>query len=219
MITASLRIRLPDDAWVADVSQSFPETTFRLLSGIRTGETAVELGELVGPEPRAAAERVAAHSSIVTYERLEVTDDRSLAKYETTDTALYGFIEASSLPPEFPIVVRNGWYELDFTGTREKLDRLRDALDARDSRYELQSLVETGTATDLLTDRQRTVLETAVRNGYFDVPRGCTLTDLGATLEVDKSTVSETLRRAERRILLQALTGADDRLTDSSRPG
>lgn len=207
MITASLRIQLPDDTWIATVSQAFPTATFRLLAGVKTGETAAELGEVITDKRREISEAIQTHPSIVSYQKLETTEDRSLAKYETTDTALYEFIKASSLPPEFPIVVRNGWYELDFTGTRSEFERLRNGLDETDRAYELQSVVETADTTDLLTARQREVLETAFRDGYFDVPRGCTLEDLATKLDIDKSTASGILRRGENRILTQVLTG------------
>ena len=210
MITASFRLQLPEDAWVAQLSQSYPEATFRLLSGVRTGETAVELGEIRADDPAAVTEAVAAHPSILDHERLEVTDDRSLSKYETTDTDLYAFVEDSSLPPEFPVVVRNGWYELDFTGTRAEFDRFQAGLEALEIPYDLLSILEGDGWEDLLTPRQREVLEAAVRNGYFEVPRECTLADLAEDLEVDKSTASGVLRRGEARIVTWFLTGADD---------
>ncbi|WP_255190899.1 helix-turn-helix domain-containing protein [Natronobeatus ordinarius] len=216
MITASLRIQLPEDVWMADVSRAFPDATFRLLTGVRTGESAVELGEVVAEEPREISERIAAHPSVIAYQRLELADDRSLAKYETTDTRLYAFVEASSLPPEFPIVVEDGWYELDFTGTRAQFDRLRAALEQVPRPYELQSLVETDETADLLTDRQREVLEAALREGYFEVPRECTLEELADDLGIDKSTASGILRRGERRVLAHVLTGVrGERLRES----
>lgn len=211
MITAALRVRLPDDAWVATVSRSFPDATFRLLSGVRTGKTAVELGEIVADEPARVSEAVAAHPSVVDYQRLEATDERLLAKYETTDTELYAFLERSSLPPEFPVVVRGGWFELDFTGTREEFNRLRTGLEATDRPYELESLVEREETERLLTRRQREVLEAAVREGYFEVPRDCTLEDLASDLDADTSTISGVVRRAENRVLTWFLTGADER--------
>lgn len=208
MITASVRIRLPAEAWVASVSQTFPDATFRLLAGIQTGDTAVELGEVVAESPEEISETIAAHPSIVDYERLEVADDRSLSKYETTDTGLYEFIGDTSLPPEFPIVVENGWYVLEFTGTRAAFDGLREALEEIGRRYELLSIVETPETATLLTDRQREVLEAALRNGYFAVPRECTLEELAAELGIDKSTASGILRRGEHRIVNHVLTGA-----------
>ncbi|ELZ18450.1 Bacterio-opsin activator HTH domain-containing protein [Haloterrigena salina JCM 13891] len=213
MITASLRIRLPEDAWVAEVSRSFPSATFRLLSGVRTGDRAVELGEVVAENPREVSGAIATHPSIEAHERLAVTDDRSLSKYETTETALYEFVESASLPPEFPIVVRAGWYELDFTGTRDEFDGLRAMLEDATLRYELQSLVEADETATLLTDRQRATLEAALREGYFEVPRECTLDTVAGTLGVDESTASGVLRRGQAKLVKWHLTGADgDRL-------
>jgi len=212
MITASVWIELPPEYYIAEVSRSFPNATFRLLSGVRTGERAVELGEVVADQPQAAGEAILEHPAVGAYEQLELTAERSLAKYETTQTGLYEFIEDSSLPPEFPIEAEDGWYKLDFTGTREEFDRLRTGLEGMDRRYELHSLVEseeTETET-LLTSRQREVLDTAMRAGYFEVPRECTLAELAARLGIDKSTASTILRRGENRILNWFLTGVHE---------
>ena len=206
MIQARFRVRLPPDTWVAEVSRAASEATFELLSGIRTGERAVELGEVRAPDPVAVGERVADHPAVTAYERLEATDERSLAKYETTDTALYEFLEATDLPPEFPLVVRDGWYEFDLTGTREEFDRLRTALDDGGHDYELLSIVEIAESEDLLTDRQRELLDAALRLGYFEVPRSCTLAELADCVGVDKSTASRVLRRGEARVLASYLT-------------
>lgn len=210
MITASLRIELPEGYWVAEVSREFPDATFRLLSGVRTDNTAVELGEVVAEEPREAADAVAEHPHIVDYQRLELTDDRSLSKYETTDTGLYDFVEDTSLPPEFPVVVRDGWYEIDFTGTREEFDAFRAGVEASGFEHELVSLVESGgnVNEELLTERQREVLEAAMREGYFEVPRESSLEEVADELGVDKSTASGVLRRGEARVLKKFLTGA-----------
>ena len=209
MITASLRIELPEGYWVSEVSREFPDATFRLLSGVRTDNTAVELGEAVAEKPRAVSEAIAEHPHTVEYQRLELTDDRSLAKYETTDTGLYGFIEDTSLPPEFPVVVRNGWYEIDFTGTREEFDAFRAGVGASGFEHELVSLVESGENVneDLLTERQREVLEAAMREGYFEVPRESSLEEVADELGIDKSTASGVLRRGEARVLKKFLTG------------
>lgn len=201
MITATLRIELTDGLWVADVSQSFPEATFRLLSGVRTGNTAVELGEVRTKEPARVSNEIASHPAVLEHTQLSQTSTRAVAKYETTDTGLYEFVENETLPPEFPIVVQNGWYELDFTGRRARFEALRDGLERADRTYELQSLLTTTDRSEILTDRQQTVLETATRMGYFEVPRKCTLKEVASTLEVDKSTASETVRRAQARVI------------------
>lgn len=209
MIAARFEIRLPEDTWIADVSRAAPDATFRLLSGVRAGETAIELGETVAHDPAPIGDAIAAHRSIVAYEALEVTDDRALAKYETTDTALYEFVAASSVPIEYPVVVEDGWYEFDLTTTREEFDRFVAAIEETGRHYELLSLVHSADGAGLLTERQREVLAVALRNGYFAVPRDCALADLAAALDVDKSTASRILRRGQSRIVRWFLTSSD----------
>lgn len=211
MIRAQFRIQLPENLWITDVSRGFSQATFRLLSGYRLDDAALELGETITESPATLVEAVRDHPSIASYELLESDDRRVLAKYETTDTALYDFVETSSLTIEFPVTVRNGWYEFDLTGTREELDELQGALDRAPRPYELRSLVRTTESEGLLTGRQREVLETAVRNGYFEVPRECTLADVADDLGVDKSTASTVLRRGESQILKWFLAGPRDR--------
>jgi predicted DNA binding protein len=52
-----------------------------------------------------------------------------------------------------------------------------------------------------LTGRQREILGTAVRMGYFDFPRGVSLTELSSVVGVKPSTLSEILRSGERKIM------------------
>jgi predicted DNA binding protein len=211
MISARFRIRLPDGIWVTDVSTAFPRATFRLLSGYKTGDSALELGETITDTPDEVVETMRSHPSIHDYELLETDERRVLGRYETTDTNLYEFVESASLTIEFPVDVQNGFYEFSLTATREELEGLRTTLDASGLSYELLSLTESTDPENTLTDRQREVLETAVREGYFEVPRECTLAELAETLDIDKSTASTILRRGEAELLKSVLGGPTDR--------
>jgi DNA-binding CsgD family transcriptional regulator len=62
---------------------------------------------------------------------------------------------------------------------------------------------------DRLTARQREVLRTAYRVGYFEVPREGSAADVAAELDIGQSTVVEHLRRAERNLLAGQLDGAE----------
>ncbi|PSP94955.1 DNA-binding protein, partial [Halobacteriales archaeon QS_1_68_44] len=52
-----------------------------------------------------------------------------------------------------------------------------------------------------LTDRQLEVFETAVQEGYYDVPRQATHKDIAENLGCAPSTVDEHLRKAESRVV------------------
>lgn len=54
---------------------------------------------------------------------------------------------------------------------------------------------------DVLTDRQREILNLAVERGYYEVPRQVTLQDLADELGIAIGAASEGLRRAESRVV------------------
>jgi len=192
MISARFRIELPEGIWVGELSREYPQATFRLLSGYKIEDRAIELGDIRRDDPEEIVEAMRAHPS-------------------TTDTALYEFVEQSGFTIEFPIDVQAGWYEFDLTGTRAEFETLRDTLEAAPLPFELESIVHTTESGALLTDRQRELLESAVREGYFEVPRECTLAELAASIGVDKSTASTVLRRGEATLLKWYLSGPDTR--------
>jgi hypothetical protein len=210
MIRARFRMEVPAEIWVADLSRSFPETTFRLLAGAPLKERTLELGEVVGPNPAAALDALAAHDSIVSFEWLYVDEDRGLTKYETTEQGLFRFLGEVSLPPEFPLTVQQGVMEFNVTASREQFDALGDRLDEGSLRYELLSVVQSESAGGVLTARQRECLDVALHSGYFEVPRESTLAEVADALDVDKSTASVTLRRATSRIVDWFLFSTED---------
>lgn len=210
MIRARFRMEVPDGIWVAEVSQAFPETTFRLLAGAPLESQTLELGEVVGPDPEAALDALEAHDSIVSLDRLYVDDERGLTKYKTTEQGLFTFLGATSLPPEFPVSVENGDMAFNVTASRDQFDALGDRLDDLPIHYELLSVVHSESADGVLTARQRECLDVALHSGFFEVPRDATLAEVATALDVDKSTASVTLRRATNRIVDWFLLTTDD---------
>ena len=198
---ARFRIRLPEDTWIAGVSEKYPHSTFRLLSGLKTGHIAIELGEIVTDHPVKVSQAIGEHEAIDGLVELVTTNEKLLVKYESTDIGLYSFAEGLELPLQFPIVVRDGWYRFAVTGTRSEFERVRERLEGADCRFGLLSVVGEPRDSDLLTDRQRDVLTAAVQRGYFSVPRNCTLSDLAVQCEADESTLSGVLRRGQDRVL------------------
>ena len=58
---------------------------------------------------------------------------------------------------------------------------------------------------DELTARQREVIETAWKMGYYEVPKEVSADDIAAEIDLESSTVNEHLQRAERNLLGQFL--------------
>lgn len=85
-------------------------------------------------------------------------------------------------------------------GTDEAFQRTVDALPAALD-FEVESMGdyhrEAGTVFSTLTDRQREILGTAIRVGYYEVPRRASQADIASELGLSTATVSEHLRRIE----------------------
>lgn len=104
---------------------------------------------------------------------------------------------------------------------------LADTIEAQFGRFELLSVNQAETIgaplgsgqlnrvlRDELTEEQLTVLRTAHRLGYFDVPRGASADDIATELGIAQSTLSERLRLAEGQLFdLMFSAGGDS--TDS----
>lgn len=209
VIRARFRMVLPDDVWVTKVSTSFPDATLRLLTGVPKGDRALELGEVRAENPEPVTEAIQKHPDISVYDQLYIDDHRAIGQYEADEKSLYEFLWASSLPPEFPIIVENGEMEFDLTATQEQFETFGSALDETGHQYELLTLVHTDEQDALLTARQEKYLAVAYRRGYFKVPRECTLAELADALDVDKSSASETIRRGAGRVIGQFIASRE----------
>lgn len=87
---------------------------------------------------------------------------------------------------------------------RPILQELRRATDGRPgARWQVRRFRPSGG----LTARQSDALEVALRLGYYRFPRRGRLGDVGRALQVGRSTAAELLRRAEAKVVTQALTG------------
>jgi hypothetical protein len=86
MISASFRIKLLERLWVAELSTEFSRATLRLLSGYRTGDTALELGEVLAETPSVAVESMRSHPSMEAFELLDSEDGRSRSTRRPTPT-------------------------------------------------------------------------------------------------------------------------------------
>ena len=55
----------------------------------------------------------------------------------------------------------------------------------------------------LLTDRQQELLELAIEEGYYEMPRRATLSDLAEQVDITSGTVGEHLRKIESKVIMR----------------
>ncbi len=91
---------------------------------------------------------------------------------------------------------------------RDAVRRIIDRLEKRGHRVELKRLT-TLNVDELLTTRQEDVVEMAWEMGYYDRPRRTGLREMAGALGVSISTMSEILRKAQRKIMEDRFGGDD----------
>jgi predicted DNA binding protein len=106
--------------------------------------------------------------------------------------------------------VRNGQIKIGFVGEAKEIRRLFRRLKQSGIAYRIDALIDAKFAPDyplsVLTEKQRRILLFAYEHGYYDVPRKKTSEDLSLMLALDKSTIVEHLRKAEKRLLAHIIT-------------
>ncbi|MFP4632861.1 MAG: helix-turn-helix domain-containing protein [Halobacteriales archaeon] len=109
-------------------------------------------------------------------------------------------------------VLRLSFYAADYDEMSAVFDRLRDHHPGLDVKRLVRAPSdresdEVYVDRSRLTDRQREVLETARRMGYFEWPRDSTAAEVADSLDLDPSTVSEHLSTAQSKLVEQVLDG------------
>jgi len=206
MARAQLTIDLPEDVWISRISTAHPDTMFRVLAAFPNDDTGVALLELTGANVVESLRGMHEAESVVDLEPLERDDDSVLVQFETDEPLLLTSMQAAGLPLEPPVEVTDGKASLEVVAPHAKLSALRDQLDAFGMDFEVGYLYESGDSERLLTPRQQELLVEAIEAGYYDTPRDCTLTDLADRVDTAKSTLSETLHRAEETAIKQFAT-------------
>ena len=105
--------------------------------------------------------------------------------------------------------VREGNFRVTYLGSAAQIRRTLRMLERSELRYKVMQLTDANFSSDsplrVLTERQRRVLITAYRLGYYDLPRRISSEQLSKALNLHKSAVATHRRKAELRILSEVL--------------
>lgn len=183
---------------------------------ITTEEESVATGEIrllfwaEGGDFEAFERALVDDPTVVDYRELAESDDRRLYRVRFAEAgedvtiyptwiALDGIVLSATAD-------KDGWdLRIQFPD-REAVSKLREHCRDRGLSFQMRRLYSRhdieGPGNDFgLTDAQREVLREAVAAGYFDIPRGSTLSDLGDRLDISGQAASERLRRGMRTLV------------------
>lgn len=200
MPRARLKVKPPGGP--AELSAEYPDDEYRFVASRYMDDGVLTFFEAETSHPDAVIEFIDEEPEIVSYEVLHRDDHGLVIEFTTADipAPVRAALDAGVLPRE-PLVVRDGWVIAEITTSQERLSQFKDELEAAGLPYGIDRVAQSLDPTELLTDHQRHVVSEAIERGYYDDPRGCSLTDLASALEVSKSSISGVLHRAEGHIV------------------
>jgi hypothetical protein len=175
--------------------------TFEVLAALPADEHGVGLVELSGADVLQAVSAMEDHEAVTSVSVVGTTPDEAVIQFETTEPLLLFSARESGVPLQPPITIRDGRATLELTTSRDRLAAMADQLEAMGMEYHVEWIKESVDPERVLTARQRELVLEAVEAGYYDSPRSCSLTDLADDLGLAASTLSETLHRAEGKIV------------------
>lgn len=108
-----------------------------------------------------------------------------------------------------PFEFSGGRYKITLLGNQRQIQRFLAQVEEHGLSYKVASVMNASFSPDsplgCLTERQRLVLVSAFKLGYYDIPRKLDTDRLADKLNLVNSTVVEHIRKAERRMLAQML--------------
>ncbi|MDA4137393.1 MAG: helix-turn-helix domain-containing protein [Thaumarchaeota archaeon] len=106
-----------------------------------------------------------------------------------------------------PFEIRDGRARITYLGNAKQIRSFLDGIEKLGTKYRIASITDAKFAQNSplsrLTEKQRRVLVTAYRLGYYDEPRRISSLELARKMKVGSSTLINHRRRAERRLLAE----------------
>lgn len=201
MPQAKLRLDIPDEVWVGELTRQYPDATIRILAALSDQDAGVGLAEITASEPQSVVQDMMDAEDVTGVDTLKFGESEALVQFETTMPLLLLPARDSGVPLEMPFEIQDGTATWEVTAPSERLSELGSQLESFDISFTVDYVQQRLDEQQLLTDQQRRIVQTALSEGYYDTPRTCSLTDVAESLDIAKSTASETLHRAEEKII------------------
>jgi hypothetical protein len=201
MPRAELTLTIPEEVWIGALSRSFPAAEFRILAAVPGEDSGVGLTEITAEDLVAILGEMDDTDAVTDLEILQQWEDTALVQFETDDPLLLFPVQGSGIPLEMPFTLSDGEARWEVTAPQERLSALGQQLEEFGIPFRVERVSQHVETEQLLTQSQLELIQAAVEHGYYDTPRDCSLTDLAEEVGIAKSTCSETLHRAEEKIV------------------
>jgi predicted DNA binding protein len=199
---ARVKVKFPDQIWISDIFEKFPNVKMEIEYFLpydlekSIGNSIIEVQDFA---IKKVIESVKTHPSVQGFTILEQEENKVRFNVKTKDPyLLYALIKCGVLV-KFPVNVRDGFAYWRLISSRESIDRLLSIFEQKNINFELLRI---GTSPYILKEEKEQlsieeshVLDEAIKQGFFEIPRLISLEELANHLGRSKSALSVMLRK------------------------
>lgn len=203
MMEAVISLRIPEN-WMSQIPEKYP-VTIKVIDRVPFSDRGVkDLVEIAGPQDvMEEVLRAIKKNPLVSKVDTSMTDrGKMIGSVTTSKCDICRILTDADV---FLISAESkGNGKVDWTiilSDKDELKKIFDHLKTKSVEAELVKLTKIDDK-ETLTDRQDKITHVAFERGYFDYPKRISLRELARMFDVSPSTLSEILRKGQRKIVL-----------------
>lgn len=189
-----LQVEIPKSIWIYKISKEFPEEIITLNYSNPLSETKrqVFLSTISKKSIKEIYSKLQKEKQI---KDLEVFGDNIKLIFQLN---FLQKIIHHKLTIIFPVTIHNGYATIEIFANESQVKLFEKVF----GKIKILKISDEINKKENLTLKQKEILETAYMLGYFSYPRKISLTELARHLKISKATLSENLRVAENKIIM-----------------
>lgn len=203
-VSCRIQVTLPRGVWMQRFSTAHPSVRLDVLDRLELGRGLVLFEIRVSSdEPTSWTEELRKLPHVREVELIDATGSSGTYRVLFAGRTFLPIAKRLRLLRQFPFPIQNGVATWTVVGSETKIRALLRSLEASGSTVRIEA-IRRGALRDVsegLTERQQQVLRRAIADGYFDVPRRISLTELAGRIGVATSTLSVSLALIEKKIV------------------
>ena len=204
---------IPSNKWISNFSKTFTDLQFEMLSMLLLSKnTGSGLFQIKGKKSNLAKfwEESSQFYAVEKY-TLIFQDQHSILVNILFDNpwVIQTLMEAQQFIIQYPILIRRGTVSIDLIAPRNKIDLIFTNPDWKAVDISVKKIKQY-CPDSLLSPRQSDILNLALDNGYFDIPRKKSLSELAEDLHISPTALSENLRRINKKLANNYLNYCDE---------
>ncbi|MHA1718211.1 MAG: helix-turn-helix domain-containing protein [Promethearchaeota archaeon] len=200
VVLLNFSLSIPPEKWLAKFSMSYPHLQFIMLSMLPFSENQGNaLLQIKGPNLTQFWDEFKKFNEKKRNEMIFRDKNSILLNILMSDPWVLQTILDAQLLLRFPIIIQNGKISIELIGSRNKIDQLFNHKNWKKADIAIKQ-IKKYCPNSLLTPRQLEILNKALINGFFDIPRKKSLSIMAKEIGISPSALSENIRRINKKL-------------------